>query len=453
MARQAALTPATPGAPEVKSGAKRGQAGPSWRGVVGIGILAASLSLLRLFVANPASLTEVMWAEDGLFPLCVRKAGALDCTLDAFAGYFLFVPRIVAVGVAALPMSSWPLVAAVIASVIAATAASVVWWVLRRNGQSVMASLLAALVPVLLPVLGQEAIASVGSAYIVMLYATTMLLAFPNDSSKFPSLSTTAVLVTSLTIPSAIVFAPIIAMQAVRGRIRRSAAIAMSIALVVGLVVQALVALTAAARRGVAPSVQSAYAWVDGMAHLLLGEIPLVSVSDAVLPGPVPMTLYRLVGMCAVAVSLALGIALIGRRRSARAEGLGWLLIVGTVTSAIPTIIGVPSHRYYIPTLMLWLAAVFIAADEADRKRERHRWLPAAAALFVVAGVVGFPADAWRATPSPSWSEQLAGFEERCGTNSEGRLVFVFTPSWPLPDTVITPPTSPDAPCGVLDQG
>ena len=36
-----------------------------------VGLVAAGVSLLRLWLGNRDALTQVVWAEDGVFPLCI----------------------------------------------------------------------------------------------------------------------------------------------------------------------------------------------------------------------------------------------------------------------------------------------------------------------------------------------------------------------------------------------
>lgn len=61
-----------------------------------VGLVALGVSLLRLWLGNHEALTQVLWAEDGLFPLCIEKAGFLKCLVDPFAGYLLLLPRLLA---------------------------------------------------------------------------------------------------------------------------------------------------------------------------------------------------------------------------------------------------------------------------------------------------------------------------------------------------------------------
>ena len=58
-----------------------------------VGLAAAIISLARIVLVNHSALSDLLWAEDGLFPLCVRKVGFFQCLTDPFAGYALGVPR------------------------------------------------------------------------------------------------------------------------------------------------------------------------------------------------------------------------------------------------------------------------------------------------------------------------------------------------------------------------
>ena len=46
------------------------------------GVLAGVLSVLRVMAENSSALSTLVWAEDGLFPLCSRVHGPLACLVS-----------------------------------------------------------------------------------------------------------------------------------------------------------------------------------------------------------------------------------------------------------------------------------------------------------------------------------------------------------------------------------
>ena len=105
------------------------------------------MSLGRLWLGNRDALTEVVWAEDGVFPLCIEKADFLTCLTDPFAGYLLFLPRLVAGVVAALPVEQWAIATNLLAALIAAVVAGLSFAVVRRFGLGWVSSIIIGLLP------------------------------------------------------------------------------------------------------------------------------------------------------------------------------------------------------------------------------------------------------------------------------------------------------------------
>ncbi|MDI1290978.1 MAG: hypothetical protein PSX37_13635, partial [bacterium] len=73
---------------------------------VGVGILAGLTSLSRILVANNNALSDLVWAEDGLFAQCVKMHGPISCTAEPYAGYVLGLPRLAAVPVSFFSLDS-----------------------------------------------------------------------------------------------------------------------------------------------------------------------------------------------------------------------------------------------------------------------------------------------------------------------------------------------------------
>jgi len=92
------------------------------------GGVAGTTSVGRLWLANPEVLGQVLWAEDGLFPLCAMQSGFLTCLFEPFAGYLLFAPRVIAGLVALAPLVDWAAFANGIAAALAVIVSFTVTW-------------------------------------------------------------------------------------------------------------------------------------------------------------------------------------------------------------------------------------------------------------------------------------------------------------------------------------
>ena len=141
-----------------------------------VGLVAVGISLGRLWLGNPDALQENLWAEDGLFPLCIHKADFLTCLGDPFAGYFLFLPRVLAWPISLLPVESWALGANLVAAVLAGIVTACAFLIMARAGLGAYVSVAVALLPVVTPMVGLEAINAIGSGYMLLLFLATLAL-------------------------------------------------------------------------------------------------------------------------------------------------------------------------------------------------------------------------------------------------------------------------------------
>ena len=89
-----------------------------------IGAIAALISVGRLWLFDRSAPSEVLWAEDGLFTLCIHKADFWTCLTDPFAGYLLLAPRVLVWPVSLLPWETWALAANLVAALLAGVIAA-----------------------------------------------------------------------------------------------------------------------------------------------------------------------------------------------------------------------------------------------------------------------------------------------------------------------------------------
>lgn len=407
-----------------------------------VGLLAAALSLLRLLWHSPDALSTLLWAEDGLFPLCVVKNDALSCLADPFAGYLLFVPRTVAAVVSVFPMEQWPLVANLAAAGIAGLAAGIAYARVRSYGHTWAGSLLTSLLIVLAPIVGLEAINAVGSVYMPLVFASVVALAYPPRSRAGLVALGILLIVTILTIPSAIVLVVAAVIMALRSRLSWLVAGAYSAVLVAGFAVQLWVGSTAETARNLSITGQGLIDWITALPLALVSFWPGLYFGEATTFGMFVIPPFSPTGLV-----LVLAIAVVGVWAALRGSAaIGVLLLSGMGLGAIPTLTGYANNRYFVLPAVLWAAALVLAVD--DRWGQTRRWLmPVVLVSIVIVWSPAFPTSVWRATASPAWTAEVERLRAECA-GDPGRVVQVrFSPDWPMEMTVLDPITTADALC------
>jgi len=426
-----------------------------WPWATLLGIVAGATSLGRLWLGNPAAPAENLWAEDGLFPLCIQKADFWTCLSDPFAGYLLFLPRVLAWPTSVLPVEWWAWSANLIAALLAGMVAAFVLVVLRRAGLGWFVSVAAALLPVLAPMVGLEAINAIGSSYMLLLYLSTLVVLFPPAGgwNRPTTIAGAALLlVTALTIPSAVVLVGLVLVQWLRNVLRPAVAAGLLLALVIGLVAQAVVALTAPTRRPVSLNSDSLTAWADSIPVSIFTYWPGLSIGEYSFFTNFSLQPLGLTGWLFVVVLLALGIWRLVAGwavRSGYASSVGMLLLAGLAFGLIPTAIGYTNNRYFVVPLLLWGAAALVAADGLIRRT--RPWVLAVLTAFVLA--IWWPALAaseYRSTPAPNWTDEVARIKAKCLADPAFVDRPLFTPFWP-PNwgDGLDEPTHPNLPCTI----
>jgi hypothetical protein len=175
-----------------------------WMWALAVAVLSSAMSLARLFTTQSTAIESVLFAEDGIFPLCVAKADAWTCLLDPYAGYLIFLPRLLAIPISGLPIESWAFAANLTAAIAIGVLALVSFISLARWGLSPLWCTLVALVPVAAPIVGLEAINVYASIYIPLMFTMTIVLVTWVEG-RSPWLPAIGVLITALTYPSVMV--------------------------------------------------------------------------------------------------------------------------------------------------------------------------------------------------------------------------------------------------------
>jgi hypothetical protein len=418
-----------------------------------IGVLAFVISLGRLWLGNHSALTEVIWAEDGVFPLCIEKAGFLQCLTDPFAGYLLVLPRLLAWVVTLFPLEQWALVTNLLGGLIAGVACAISYVIMRRFGSGLVVSILVGLLPVIAPIVGLEAINALGSTYMLLLYVSTLSLAFPSESrsrSWLPiALMAALLLLTALTIPLAGILLVVLVVQAFRRTIEFRAALIWAAAIVIGLIAQALTAADAEKPREILVGTDTLSAWLRSVPDTILTFWPGLNFADFQLFGVFPISPLSATGLM---VTVALAVVGIGcwLRGGDRRVGIAALLLTGLAYGAVPSVIGWANNRYFVVPLLLWAAALLIALD--NRIQRTRVWILGLIAIVVV--VIWWPlipASWFRATPQPTWSSEVARLKASCIQDPAKLERPIFSPFWP-PNwgDGLTEPTHPNVSCLVI---
>jgi hypothetical protein len=421
-----------------------------------VGLLAGTVSLGRLWLGSSQAPQEVLWAEDGLFALCIRKADFFTCLTEPYAGYFLLTPRVLAWPVAILSWEYWALASNILAAALAGVIAGLVVTITRRAGLNWFVSVAIAVLPVIAPMSGLEAINSVSSSYMLLIYASMIAIALPQSLSRSRTWRVgigLLLLVTALTIPSAVVLVFVIILQGLRRATRTSLTIGWLLATVLGLVVQALFALSAVAPRQIDFSSETLDGWANSIPISLLTYWPGISIGEYSFFSNFTLSPLGITGWLLVAALLASGLILVVRGWSApasRSTPAGLLTLAGLGLGLIPSAIGDPNNRYFVVPLALWGAALLLLLE--PRITTTRPWLVAVAAVVVlVIWWPAIPASQYRSTPAPPWTGEVERIEAKCASDPAFTDRPIFSPFWPpnWGDGLIEP-THPNLPCLVV---
>ena len=420
---------------------------------IGVGLIvtlvAAVASIGRLLLGTKNSVGQLVWAEDGLFPLCVRKAGLVECMADPFAGYLLGVPRVLAGITAATPLETWGWVSNVLAAVTWGLLSGLTAGWLVAQGFRVPVASVVGLLPVVIPLAGLEAADSVGSLYMPMLYTATVIAAVGWQSRAGTVIAALVAFLAALTIPTAIILIVPLVVSVAADRIQRRPALLVLGALIVGIVLQHAAVLTAPSGRNLAITPEAVGAWLKDLPTAILTLWPGLSFGQTTLFGFFTLPVVTWTG---AALAVALVIAGIRGAFSVNAGTslAGLLVVCGLAYSFVPTATGYASNRYFVLTVLGVAAAGFLLVERVATTKSM--WILAGAGvLFALAWIPTFPASEWRATASPEWTSTIDRALAECTADPTAPARLEFSPNWPQEGvTELKPPTNQFAPCSAL---
>lgn len=410
-----------------------------------VGLVASAISLGRLYVTDQEVLTELVWAEDGLFPLCVANHGYWNCLWEPYAGYLLFLSRTLAVPVAYTPLDSWPLATNLVAALSYGAMSVLIYWLLIRIPIPRLAAAFAALVPVLLPIVGLEAVNTAGSLYMVLLVAAAIATSANFERPLPVWVLPTLLFITALTIPVALVLAVPLVVRFLHKTITNTQLLTSAIALGIGSSLQFAVIIGAAGQRPVSVTSESVSGWIEGVATASAG---LVGFRLELLPTGQMSWMGDSINLpLGIALILALTLAALVMLRKANFETPALLIASGLAMSAVPSVLGLNNNRYYVTLSALVVVAIIISLTTHSAKTQKIVAAVLAGAL-VVLWMPSFAATEFRATPEPRWNYMLDEARARCIAEPERvDVVLRFTPVWPYDETPLTPLNQPLIPC------
>lgn len=410
--------------------------------VIAVFAFATAISLLRILVSNRDALSNLVWAEDGLFPLCIQVNGYFQCLIEPYEGYFLFLSRTLALPVAVFPQSSWPLVSNIVAALAFGFLSSAITWLFLRAQLSKTIAIGAGLAAVLLPIVGLEAINTAGSAYMLLLVVAAICVSFPFTPRLPPFLVPSILFVTALTIPSSVVlFIPLLASLVFGWAQEKKQTIANLAGLSLGLAIQFLVVLTAQNSRSVEITPASIQDWVAQFPKAVLTLLPgFAQIGERGQLADVVYSPNIWIGFLTLVLWIAFSGYLLSRK-STKLKGAGWLLITGYLMGLIPAAANYPINRYFVVPIITLVIAFFIWLGSVFSGKFSIIAIISVSLIFL-AWIPDFGASEIRTSPSPSWTDMLNALQEQCKQDPDAQPAFTFSPNWPFVDANFTGPTS-----------
>jgi hypothetical protein len=400
-----------------------------------IAVLAVSISLLRLVMVRADAITEILWAEDGIFALCARDFPVLSCTFEPYAGYLNFLPRILAFPVSKTPLELWPLAANAIAAISVALIAVLTYAWLWFNGSNSIVSALCALTPALLPIASTESINSSASIYGPLLYVTALTQALPLPFRISIILGSTLVFVAALTTPLAFVLLPIILANYFLYRKYKVRSIWPLIAFVSGISVQVLVILRARTFSTSNRTIEISEAiWsrlIQGYLQLIKGMFSIYPIDSNDYNSSFALALALF--MVVIVLRTLYGITVTGESSRWQRSGSG-LIFSGLLSLGFAGIVIHLSDRYLVTPALLILGGLLVLLNGVRRPYQTPLAM-LVFALLMLSWLPSLPASEFRTKTTSGWSAELARLESVCQSSDLKIVPVKLAPYWFLGHT------------------
>jgi hypothetical protein len=381
-----------------------------------------ALAVLALALRAPFAIGR-LWAEDGtVFLQEAKNRGVLPPFGRAYAGYFLFVPRVIGTLAAAAPiryaaLTTWLGVAVVVGWCAATIFAESDEWL----GSATTRGLLALSV-VLLPALGLEAIGAAADLQYTLLFASLVALTGASAEQWRSRNRVAIVAMTALTTPLSLALAPIAVLRVLRRRTFRPDATA--VAWVVATAVQLGMILIVRPSRVKSKGDTSILTHFN---HRVLYANLLPKSANGTVIAPVAII---------VVASLVVLAAVLAWRRARRAKAV-LVLLVPLVGFAVWTFAGLrygsPARYQVFPALcVVWSVLVaweLLVYTLRPRLRIQGRLAGIVVVLLLLSWVSYWRPTTYRRS-GPTWSTALSAAERDC---RDRQLPKVSVPISPIP--------------------
>jgi hypothetical protein len=331
----------------------------------------------------------------------------------------------------------------ILAAIVAGLIVAMAYVILRRGGMGQVVSVLGGLIPVLIPIVGYEALQALGSVYMPLLYLSVLAVVFPSALNRWIVFS--LLLLTVLTIPTTVLLLPLVALWWLRKAIILSTFVTWSGALLVGGLIQFVVATNASKPRAVELGPDGVSTWANSVLPAFMTNIPGFG-SDSADPSAFPSIDQWSLGWLVVIAVILISVALFAFvSRSA-----GALVFMGLLFSAFPAIFDGPGNRYFVVPVMLFTLAALVALNKL--LLGSTWWVSGIVVAVVLAlWLPQLSAGAFRSTPAPAWSDEVARVSAACKADPALSERIMFTPFWP-PNwgDALSEPTHPSVDCLVV---
>jgi hypothetical protein len=392
-----------------------------------IGLIAGSISIGRLLLANPTAITETLWAEDGFHPQCVVNEGFLRCLEEPYNGFMHLVPRLIAGVVALVPIDEWALAANLFAAALAGLVAGGMFVRTRRAHVSPEIAVVLALLVVIHSSLSAESVNSYANSYILLAYLLTVLCLFPGvlETSPATFVGFTAALGV-LSLPSIVVVVPLAVIIRKRPWSIRQVRV-LTVVSGVAIAVQSIAVFARLGERTTTLDRASIALWLRLTPARLFRSITNLDM-------PTTVTELLRFDVSAEAALLALlpvfvccGAVLLRGRAHFRSAAA--MVVAGTLLSVLPSVVFGAIERYFVWLQMSVAAAVVTALAGL---RFSRRWRAGILLLWLVPMAPSLTASDFRAGAEFPWSVYVEESRSRCRTEGVGRVPIRFAPNnWP----------------------
>ena len=398
-----------------------------------MGLLAAGVSLLRIFLNNRDFLQTLVWAEDGLLPLCFYRSSFAGCLLEPYNGYSHFWTRLSGFITYQFELSQWPLITNVIAAFTAGLFSGATYAFLIRSGLPRVVSGFTSVLIIALPLTGLEYVNHIAAANLFAPFLAMLMLSLPAREAWYYSVTSAVLFITALTTPLSFFFLLVLPLQQWRKRLQGRGVGFVYASLTIGLLGQLALMLRSGPHRGLEVSLERLEQYFVNLPFAIQTLFTGYEAKNALLALNSNPEFTMLVGVVIFVVLLLTSVRwAIGRtsRSHLLAPAVGLLVASGLAFSLGPSILIAESLKYFILLLAFLVTGCLFWLSESTSQKLR-RFGPTVLALALLGlWVPHLAASDFRATANPAWPQELRMIDHTCAETPAGWVEFTFSPQW-----------------------